>query len=121
MIIGKDASAARQGDIYIERVKALPEGLQLVARDGLGRVVLALGETHDHAHALSDPHVCGFRTAGSEHIDYIEVGGSGATLNHEHSDGTQADHGPLSLAPGVYRVLRQREYVAPDIDRWAGD
>jgi hypothetical protein len=80
-------------------------------------VVLARGEAHDHTHALRNPLVCGFRVAGSEDVDYIEVGGSGAVLTHEYSSGVQADHDPVDLAPGVYRVVRQREYVAPQIAR----
>jgi len=121
MIIGKDASAARQGDIYLERVGALPAGLAIAGRDDLDRVVLARGERRDHAHAIRDPLVCGFRAAGSVDVDFIEVGGSGATLNHERSSGEKADHDPISLAPGVYRIVRQREYVAPMIERRTAD
>ena len=108
---------ARQGDVLIERVASLPAGLEPAERDTIGRVVLARGEAHDHTHALRNPLVCGFRVAGSEDVDYIEVGGSGAVLTHEYSSGVQADHDPVDLAPGVYRVVRQREYVAPQIER----
>lgn len=41
----------RQGDVIIERVSALPKGLQVVPRDG-GRVILAYGEVTGHAHAF---------------------------------------------------------------------
>lgn len=117
MIIGKDAKAARQGDIYIERVDALPAGASEAKRDELGRIVLARGEAHDHTHAIRDKGVCGFRMAGSEEVDYVEVGGSGATLRHEYSSGAIAEHQDIPLAPGVYKVGRQREYVAPQIER----
>ncbi len=121
MIIGKDAWSARQGDIHIEHIAALPAGLIEAGRDDLGRVVLARGEAHDHTHAIRDRLFCGFRAAGSEGVDYIEVSGAGATLNHEFSSGDKADHEPIGLAPGVYRVTRQREYVAPAIERFVGD
>ena len=43
--------------------------------------------------------------------------GSGATLTHEYSSGVKAEHEAVSLAPGLYKVTRQREYVAPKIER----
>lgn len=112
---------ARQGDVYLRRIDALPEGLAPSPRDEIGRIVLAYGESSGHAHAIRDPHVMGLRMAGSEEVDFIEVGGSGATLNHEYESGVMAEHHPLGLAPGAYEVIRQREYVAPDIERRAVD
>jgi|SRR5579859_2708039 len=109
---------ARQGDVLLTRVKALPEGVYAAKRDGLGRIVLARGEAHDHTHAIRDRHACGFRLAGSEEVDYVEVGGSGpATLAHEYSSGVMAEHHPLTLPPGVYKVTRQREYSPKGIVR----
>src|ERR1019366_3997702 len=110
MIIGKDTNSARQGDIFIERVSALPDGCAPVKRDKIGRLVLARGELHDHTHAIRDKGVCGFSMAGSAELDYVEVGGSGAMLTHELSSGVEADHKPARLAPGLYKVTRQREY-----------
>jgi hypothetical protein len=110
-------TVARQGDILIERIDKLPAGLVEAQRDNIGRIVLARGEAHDHTHAIRDKLVCGFSRAGSEDTDYVEVGGSGATLTHEYSSGAMADHHPVDLAPGLYQVTRQREYVAPQIDR----
>ncbi|HZL01304.1 MAG TPA: hypothetical protein VFC47_15565 [Caulobacteraceae bacterium] len=121
MIIGKDATAARQGDIYLERVGALPAGLTTAGRDALGCVVPARGERRGHAHAIRDRRVCGFLTVGAVDVEFIEVGGSGATLNHELPSGEKAEHEPLSLTPGIYRVVRQREYVAPRIERQVAD
>ena len=114
-------TAARQGDVYLERVDALPEGLADHPRDRIGRIVLAYGERSGHAHAIRDPHVMGLRLAGSEEVDYIEVGGSGATLAHEYESGVMAEHQAIALEPGLYRVVRQREYVAPEIERRAVD
>ena len=108
---------ARQGDVLIERVDKLPIGLTQAPRDHVGRIMLAYGETSGHGHAIRDKNVVGLRMAGSEDVDYIEIGGSGATLSHEYESGKLAEHEPIALAPGTYRVVRQREYVAPQIER----
>jgi len=55
---------ARQGDIFIKRVPALPTDLAELPREG-GRVILAHGEVTGHAHAISSKHVCHFRAAGA--------------------------------------------------------
>lgn len=109
---------ARQGDVLIERVDKLPIGLTQAPRDHVGRIMLAFGETSGHGHAIRDAHVTGLRMAGSEDVDYIEVGGSGpATLNHEYESGQLAEHMPITLPPGTYKVTRQREYSPKGIVR----
>lgn len=118
--------AARQGDVMLVRVGGLPEGLVPTKRDAHSRIVLAHGERSGHGHAIRDPHVCGFRlattgddpTGVSGGVDYIEVGGSGpATLNHEYASGQMAEHEPIGLPPGVYKVALQREYSPAGIQR----
>lgn len=111
----------RQGDVALVKVETIPAGFVDAPRDPLGRIVLAYGESSGHAHAIRDKGVCGFRIAGSEDVDYVLVGGSGATLAHEYESGQLAEHQPLSLEPGAYRVVRQREYVAPQVERRAVD
>lgn len=117
---------ARQGDVMLVRVDKLPEGLIPTERDKHGRIVLAHGEKSGHGHAIRDPHVMGLRMAGTEPdptgvsggVDYIEVGGSGpATLNHEYVSGDLAEHLPITLPPGIYRVALQREYSPEAIKR----
>lgn len=117
---------ARQGDVMLVRVDRLPAGLNAVARDKIGRIVLAYGESSGHGHAIRDPHVMAFRSGAAEFdptgvsggIDYIEVGGSGpATLAHEYASGKMAEHHPVSLAPGVYKVELQQEYSPAGIVR----
>jgi hypothetical protein len=119
---------ARQGDVVLVRVDELPEGLIATKRDKIGRIVLAHGERSGHGHAIRDPFVCGFRlattgddpTGVSGGVDYIEVGGSSpATLNHEYESGQMAEHEPISLPPGVYRIALQREYTPQAIVRAA--
>ena len=108
---------ARQGDVLLVRVNALPPNLKAAERDEYGHIVLARGEESGHRHAIRDKAVTSFRfptaerdAALSADVDYIEVGGSGATLNHEYVSGVKADHEPVMLSPGVYRVVGQRTY-----------
>ena len=111
-------TTGRQGDVALVRVTSLPQGLEPTKRDSLDRIVLAYGERSGHAHAIRDQHVTAFRMAGSEDVAYIEVGGSGhAILSHEYESGALAEHHPLTLEPGVYRVALQREYSPEAIKR----
>lgn len=119
---------ARQGDVVLVRVASLPDGLVPTPRDKIGRIVLAHGEKSGHGHAIRDPHVMSLRltttgedpTGVSGGVDYIEVGGSGpATLNHEYESGQMAEHHPITLPPGIYKVALQREYQPEGIRRAA--
>ena len=97
---------ARQGDVWLVRVEALPAEVIRVPRQG-GRVVLARGEATGHEHAVADPDAVLYATPGAtaEVADrWLRVGRAGATLVH-------AEHGAIALPPGLYRVRRQREYA----------
>lgn len=114
---------ARQGDVLLVRVDKLPPKVKEAKRDEHGHIVLALGETSGHRHAIRDENVTSFlletaeRDALSADVDYILVGGSGATLNHEYVSGRKADHEPVFLSPGTYRVIGQRQYSPEEIVR----
>lgn len=118
-------TTARQGDVMLVRVDIMPNGLIPTKRDKHDRIVLAHGEKSGHGHAIRDKGVCGFRmahttddpTGVSGGVDYIEVGGSGGTLSHEYASGKMAEHEPISLLPGIYRVALQREYTPAAIVR----
>lgn len=119
------ATTARQGDVMLIRVDTLPDGLVETQRDKLGRIVLAHGEHSGHGHAIRERNVTSLRMAGTEPdptgvsggVDYILVGGSGATLAHEYENGQIAEHQPITLPPGAYRVVLQREYSPQGIQR----
>ena len=86
----------RQGDIYIESVRCLPDGATKQFS-----TVLADGELTGHRHRILD-----FRTASVFEARgelFIDVIADRAEIVHE-------EHGPIELNRGVYRVWRQLEY-----------
>jgi hypothetical protein len=87
----------RQGDVLLAPVPALPENAVSVPRKG--RIILAEGEVTGHAHAIIDPDAREFRV-GEERFLLVR---SAAQLIHE-------EHAPITVAPGAYRVVIQREY-----------
>lgn len=119
--------SARQGDVLLVKIDALPAGLIETKRDKIGRIVLAHGEKSGHGHAIREKSVTSLRMAGTEPdptgvsggVDFIEVGGSGATLNHEYESGQMAEHHPITLPPGFYKVVLQQEYSPAGIQRAA--
>jgi len=99
---------ARQGDVYLTRVKALPKGAKPKERDA-GRIVLAYGEVTGHAHAIHDTEALLY-DFGEEM--YLEADGT-VTLRHE-------EHAPVKIEKGLYKVTRQREY-SPEAIRNVAD
>ena len=94
---------ARQGDVLITRIAALPTALKKVPRDN-ERVILAYGEVTGHSHALAERHCELFTpTAPGGSVTYLEVKKAIAALTHD-------EHATIELEPGVYEITRQREY-----------
>jgi hypothetical protein len=89
----------RQGDVLLVRVADLPQGVASLD-DEAGRVILAHGEVTGHAHAVSAMHACMYAKDADR---YLKVE-TPTQLTHE-------EHSAISLDPGVYKVIRQREYV----------
>jgi hypothetical protein len=87
----------RQGDVFIERIWAIPRGA--VRRRDL---VLAEGELTGHSHRIVDRESATLYEFRQNEL-LLVVHGCGATVVHE-------EHGPIELAPGNYRVWRQREF-----------
>lgn len=106
----------RQGDVLVESVRR-PKALgTLVPRDR-DRVVLAYGEVTGHAHAIVPddgiadiPAAQLFEAPGGARYLIVD---RGCTLVHE-------EHGLIPLAPGAYKVTRQREY-SPEAIRQVAD
>lgn len=119
---------ARQGDVFLERIEKLPAGVVPVERDK-GKVVLAYGEVSGHTHAISERHVSHFRVEEkpnkAEDQGFRGVRGMGGASGLLKSYIVVGDEKPVSLvhqeheeiqiAPGVYEVTRQREYIPGSI------
>lgn len=85
----------RQGDIFIERIEALPKRLKL-KKDN----VLVHSDSTMHDHTLKSGKV------------YLDKNGN---MFLEVPRATQIvhtmDHKPINISKGVYKLIRQREYV----------
>src|ERR1043166_110608 len=92
----------RQGDVLLKRTEALPMGVNVkgiaVSRPS---GVLAEGEATGHAHRVEDPAAAHVLAMGDKL--YLRVRGGGVRVTHE-------EHAPITLEPGDYEVIRQREY-----------
>jgi hypothetical protein len=102
----------RQGDILIVPIDSLPEGLEPVPAAG-ARIILAHGEATGHAHAISDRNATLFRDPRQTATFLLVPGEDQVALEHQ-------EHETIALAPGLYRIVRQREYAAHST-RFAAD
>lgn len=102
----------RQGDVLLVKVeKSLPAGAKDITPKN-DRIVLAYGEVTGHAHAVEEAKVGKAKLwdAGAERfLQVIEK----TALTHE-------EHSAIPLEPGLYEVVRQREY-APEAPRMVAD
>lgn len=117
----------RQGDVLLVAVEANPldpgatigEDLIRLPREK-GRVVLAHGEITGHHHAIADERAELLAPDGSEFVTVDEAaelyllvhGTEPVALVHE-------EHATITVAPGAYKVVRQREYQPEQIRRVA--
>jgi len=103
---------ARQGDVLIVRTNGIPSDAQPRKREG-GRVILAHGEVTGHAHAIADtPSAPRAELLDAGELTYLRVDAVSQLVHEEHDT--------IDLAPGTYRVVRQREY-SPDEIRQVAD
>lgn len=93
----------RQGDVLVRRVASIPADAKLQPRTG--DIILAHGEVTGHAHRVKERQADMYGGGGGF---YLKVAAGGATITHE-------EHATIPLAPGDYRVLRQREYYPNEI------
>lgn len=111
----------RQGDVLLVQLDETPEqflergrhALQPVGRER-GRLVLAHGEATGHAHVIESEDASLVTEEQAAELYLLVQGTAPAPLVHE-------EHDTLDVPPGVYRVVRQREYRAPgdwDDDDW---
>jgi hypothetical protein len=91
-----------QGDIGLIKVSKLPQGAR---RAETQRTILAYGENTGHHHVLHGPGVTRYEvTENDELVSYVEIAEALAALDHQ-------EHASIAVEPGIYRVVRQYEYV----------
>ena len=88
---------ARHGDLLIEQVDSIPSAAHPVERNG--DVILAEGEVTGHAHRIASKAVSMWSDGAQA---YITVDAP-ADLTHE-------EHRTITIPPGTYKVVRQREW-----------
>lgn len=106
----------RQGDVILVAIAtAVPAGAMAIPFDKRG-IVLALGEATGHAHVLEVPRSKATRpsywdAAAERFVQLLAA----QPLKHTNPDGSQADHNPIALAPGIYRQGFQVEYSPEEL------
>src|SRR5215472_15454203 len=84
----------RQGDLLFTAIDQFPEGLTLQPD-----TVIVRGEATGHAHRLQEGQVL----QDAHGRLFLEVPTATQVVHQEHH--------PIHLEPGLYRVIRQREYT----------
>ncbi len=101
----------RQGDVLVVRIESLPNQATPLAPEA-GRVILAHGEATGHCHSVDATVARLFAVSGVEDR-FLEVAAPVALLHQEHD--------AITLEPGIYRIVRQREYSDEDEIRRVAD
>jgi hypothetical protein len=95
----------RQGDVLFRQIEKLPKG----QRTKRANATVAYGEVTGHSHqlAVEDRQAAEVLEIGDGLFVHVSQAGlrieGGATFVHE-------EHGPITLPPGNYEVVIQREY-----------
>jgi len=110
---------ARQGDVFLQKVAAMPSGATEIKPDS-GEVVLAYGEVTGHKHRIR-----AFMDTGALPGRLFDVGDMRFLDVTEPSSLIHEEHAPVNLEPGIYRVSKhgigtQREY-SPEAIRSVAD
>lgn len=93
----------RQGDVLVAEIETVPAGVKPVPLES-GRLVLAHGEVTGHAHVVvGDAELFAASDVAELEERFLRVEQEGTEIVHD-------EHSPITLPPGNYRVLRQREY-----------
>jgi len=90
--------------VAVVSVAEIPAGATRLKPSKGRRHVLAEGEVTGHAHAVSARDVEMFEAGGER---FLQVNAA-ATIGHE-------EHAPITLEPGVYRIIHQVEYTPAEI------
>lgn len=101
-----------QGDVWLTKVRSIPQGVRKNLKTKKGETILAYGEVTGHKHQIKEGEVNFFSVQTSVNIfeQFLEVLSKKATLVHE-------EHLPFELEQGIYSIAISREYVASEIER----
>ena len=94
---------ARQGDVLITKVDALPKGLEAAKPEGNEYIVTHSETGHHHVMAKQDVDM--YQAANDPFIAYLVVNNE-TTLRHLRGFDT---HETIKFNPGIYRINRQRQ------------
>lgn len=94
----------RQGDVLVVSTEHVLSGAAVSMPRDRGRLVLARGEATGHAHAIHSALAELFQERDGRLYLRVRDGAEEVCLSHE-------EHDTIVLPPGLYQVVRQREYV----------
>jgi len=95
----------RQGDVLLVQVDSLPPDAGLEDKSS-SDIVLAYGEVTGHAHVVDASAASLYNSQGEHFLEVVAA----TALSHQ-------EHASIVLEPGVYRVVRQREYTPQETRR----
>lgn len=108
----------RQGDVLLVSTDTIPTNLKKLDREH-GRVVLAHGEMTGHHHSIVCDDVDLLTPDGSPFVSVDEAAELYLAVHCDPVDLTHQEHATITIQPGNYRVIRQREYTPERIIRVA--
>lgn len=103
----------RQGDVLLKQVESIPEldGSKICSLEGEeveDTLILALGESTGHAHAIRNVNGNAFLGKARNENKFFLIVLSDVDLTHE-------EHAKITLPAGKYEFIRQREYSPVEI------
>lgn len=110
----------RQGDVLlIATDEVVPQAATRVKRNR-GRLVLAEGEATGHAHTIATRGVELYDLPATGDLPAVDALAVRLLVAETEAVLTHQEHAAITIPPGTYRVIRQREY-APDAIRNVAD
>jgi hypothetical protein len=104
---GQDQCIVRQGDVLLVPITEIPKAAKR-ASSKHRRLVLAEGEVTGHHHSIAERPGVELLEVPSQNELFLLVKEGDALLEHQ-------EHATITLKPGAYRVIRQREYSPEEI------
>jgi hypothetical protein len=96
----------QQGDVTLEQLKSLPDGLTFNKVEDQRGIVLAEGEVTGHYHGIAD--------SNAQLLEAVDSSGTKRRFLCNNSDKTisltHQEHKPIVIDPGIYEVGLVNEY-----------